>query len=271
MKRDYMTRLSRNAYRRLPPAEAREVVEDYSDIVSQTPRSERELYHELGKPADAIRLLTPKKTYRVWLAVFAALVVCIMLPAVGPLPITNRWDLTDWIGNILIISRPFSTFARLFLLVAGIVVSQIWFRSNGVCEKGKFTKRMLPLLIIQFLWLIWTWVVAWATLNCRTDFLAERVIQGITRVVIIGEGLNYGGFVMALIGVFGLVRARTDDRRWLAVYALGMTASAMCVAIFAVLTSMSLDPSEIGWQIPIIRYYVAISVIGLVGTGVSLC
>ncbi|MCI9113213.1 MAG: hypothetical protein HFF96_02975 [Oscillibacter sp.] len=79
MRRDYFSRLSRAARWFLPPAEAAEVLEDYREIVAG--RSEEELRRDLGTPRAAMRQLAQPKAYRRWLAAFAGLTVCLLLPS----------------------------------------------------------------------------------------------------------------------------------------------------------------------------------------------
>ena len=82
----------------------------------------------------------------------------------------------------------------------------------------------------------------------------------------------WGGFAAALAALLGLVKARTEDRRWIAVYALGMAAMVVPCCALAFLNSMELaDPSVSGWWEPHLRTWLVYAGIGAAGAGVALC
>lgn len=83
--------------------------------------------------------------------------------------------------------------------------------------------------------------------------------------------LEYGGFVMALIGEFGLVKARLEDRRWIAVYVLGMAAMLVCMSTLALMTSMELPDLSAAWWVPYLQTWLVYAGIGVVGAGAALC
>ncbi len=71
-------------------------------------------------------------------------------------------------------------------------------------------------------------------------------------------------------GMFGLVKVRLGDRRWLAVYILSLTGAGLAIFLWGMMTRMSFDGSE-NWQL---SYWIRLGFItlaGLLGTGVSLC
>lgn len=160
MKKDYMTRLERWARWMLPHQEAEDVLADYRDIVGTPPRPDDELLRDLGKPRNVIRPLTTPKVYRIWLAVFIVMTVCILAPGVSG---------TTFIGAVLWLYL-FDGFASYpygaYLAVLGAVTALVWFRWQGRKE-GKLPKA-IPVLLAVFLacigWVMW---FCWA---CSRDF-----------------------------------------------------------------------------------------------------
>ena len=84
MKKSYIVRLERWARWMLPRQEAEDVIADYRDIVGSPPRPQEELVQDLGRPRDVVRQLTTRRAYRTWLAVFAVMSVCILVPGISP-------------------------------------------------------------------------------------------------------------------------------------------------------------------------------------------
>ena len=83
---------------------------------------------------------------------------------------------------------------------------------------------------------------------------------------------QYGGTIAAFLGVFALVKARTEDRRWTAVYALSM--AVMLISMESLALWAAMDPSfgfSAGWYYAHLGYYAAIFAVGLAGAGVALC
>ena len=64
MKQSYLDQITRAARWRLPPAEAKEVVEDYQDLLTEDARSEADLRREVGEPVEVVRQLEQGKSYR---------------------------------------------------------------------------------------------------------------------------------------------------------------------------------------------------------------
>ena len=71
--------------------------------------------------------------------------------------------------------------------------------------------------------------------------------------------------------MFALVKARMTNRRWQAVYILALAGCILGLSIYALWTSMDISFSDTGWQTPILLRYITITLLGFVGTGVSLC
>lgn len=265
MQRDYFSRLKRAARWYLPPAEAAEVLEDYQEIVEG--RTEEELRRDIGTPRAAMRQLAQPKAYRRWLAVFLILSACVLLPAVDP--ILEGLSLTVWLSGI---SHMFwnsnGSIARLSmpLFPLGIVLPLVWFQRNG--RKGRaLSKRTLPIFALVLLGIAWVWFFFWAILAERfdvIDFLFPDMIWTVRLITC----LNI--LIAGTAGMTGLIKSRLEDRRWRAMYIWGLTGIVLNTFLWQIFTSMNLDGSD-GWQGPYWARLVFITLVGLLGTGVSLC
>lgn len=278
--KSWLDRLSAAARWRLGAKEAGEVIDDYREIVGGTPRSEEELVRDLGKPLDAVKPLTDQKAYRIWLAVFVVLAACIVLPGTSPLPgAYYRWY---W----LFVSRPFGVIQPgAALLVLGAAGAIVWFRLKG-SKSDKLPRAVPVLLVVLLVWLALVLGASWAWLH---DPLAFAEMWGKAPVRVLWWELGYsvyrsvallddalmwgGGLGMTIIGIFALVKARTEDRRWAAVYVLAMTAMLVALKQLAVLTDMSPHMPRGEWPVLFGYFYrwVTMAAVGLVGTGVALC
>ena len=116
MKKDYFTQLTRAARWLLPPEEAREVLAEYRDILDAAPRDGESLRRDLGGPVEAMRLVSQPKLYHRWLAAFAVMAACLLLPAAAPLP--GGWRLWGFFQQFL-----YRFPVELMLLAAGLGVS----------------------------------------------------------------------------------------------------------------------------------------------------
>lgn len=266
MRRDYLSRLSRAARWYLPTAEAAEVLEDYREIVEG--RSEEELRRDLGTPREAMKQLAQPKAYRRWLAVFAVLAVCVLLPAVDP--ILEGFSLTAWLsgmyahmfwnsnGDIARFSMP--------LFPLGIALSLAWFQRNGGRGRAP-SKKSIPVLTLILLGIAWVWFLFWAILAERFDVI-DFLFPDMTWVVRLIICLNI--LIAGAAGMTGLIKSRLEDRRWRAMYIWGLTGVVLNTFLWQVLTSMTFDSSN-GWQGPYWIRLAFITAVGLIGTAVSLC
>ena len=284
MKKDYMTRLERTARWWLPRQEAQDVIADYRDIVGSPPRPERELLRDLGKPREVVMQLAQPKVYLRWLAVFTVLSACILIPGLSPFgPFWFIWD-KCFAGphdpNFAFPGGPAGHYGPVLALL-GAIVALIWSRRQQR-EEGPRPKAILVFLALLLAWigaallLFWTWArdpvtfsEVWGEMPSwiGPDRMVSRSVQTLLST------LEYGGIAMALIGESGLVRARTKDRRWVAVYLLGLAAMLISMESLALLVSMQTPESTLqaSWWHPHMQYYLAITVAGLAGAGVSLC
>lgn len=267
MKRDYLSRLSRAARWYLPAAEASEVLEDYRELIEQEPRSEEELFREVGTPRDAVGRLVQIRAYRKWLAVFAFLAVCVLLPAADVIlsvlseELLRRFQIWFVTGGI---ART-SWYAE-WMFPLGTMLGLVWFQRSGRKERA-LPKGIVPLLLVLLLGMGWVSFLAWVIFTEQWDVL-NSLFSG--RAWPVWLTLGADAFAAGLLGMLGLVKARLADRRWRAVYVLGLTGAVLCVFLWKMFSSMSLDFSP-GWQTPLVARYVFIAVLGLIGTGVSLC
>ncbi|MCI9113214.1 MAG: hypothetical protein HFF96_02980 [Oscillibacter sp.] len=262
---DYLSRLSRAARWYLPPAEAAEVLEDYREIVAG--RSEEELRRDLGTPRAAMRQLAQPKAYRQWLAVFGILSVCLLLPMVDVVEAEFSMLLFELSRDGRFLTNGVSVTSQLTVLLfpAGAVLSFVWFRRTG--EKGKaLPRRILLLLSILLLGMTWVCFLAWTILTEQWDvlnFLFPQYGYTVTQVLALDI------LVAEAAGMAGLIKARLGDRRWLAVYMMSLAGAGLAIFLWRMLTCMSYDPSA-NWQFPYWIRLVFITLVGLLGTGLSL-
>ena len=277
MKKDYMTRLERAARWRLPPKEADDVVADYREMVGDPPRPEEELLRELGKPRDAVRPLTPKWPYRIWLAVFAVLSLCIL---------SFDFSVYDWrLWEIYFNNHIEGTSHYISRVVAalGAVTTLVWFRWQG--RKEARLPRAIPILLAVLLaccggMILYCWAFsldfygfldAWGTMPSRVGPNAPQPIS--VSFWLPQDFMIYGSQILSLAGVFWLVKARTVDRRWAAVYIMALTFILAALNVVAWIHSMDFTPflTPEGVFRQMLLQTVGITAVGLIGAGVALC
>lgn len=283
MKKDYMTRLERAARWRLPRLEAEDIISDYRDIVGTPPRPDEELRRDVGDPEQVVKLLVSSpRAYHIWLAVFVALSACILIPGVSPLP--GMWRL--WTHCFYLCY--FDIHLGAVLAFLGMAGALVWFRWKGY-KKTKLPRAIPVLLALLLVWTGAVLLVNWLWLRDPLPFAemwGETPVYALFGLVRIGPpdytvsrsvhmlqtALEYGGFAMALIGEIGLVKARLEDRRWIAVYVLGMSAMLVCMSTLALMTSMELpDPFTAAWWVPYLQTWLVYAGIGVAGAGAALC
>ena len=276
MKIDYMTRLTRAALWRLPRQEAEDIIADYQDMVGTPPRPDAELVRDLGSPVQAVKLLTQPRPYRLWLAVFALLSACVLLPAAALLTGTSvfrfLWQYGLSSNRLWQVSLP-----------VGLIVSLVWFRRCGA--KGpRLPRAILPVLLLLLAgmaavwWLLWQFAI-FPNGAITSDPQLQMIFFGLPSVrigpvgYILHGALAWASAAAGVVGIVGLVKARTGDRRWLAAYILSLALVAMNVSVLTFLTSMSLDYFTFldDWWVRFLPRYLAITAAGLIGTGVALC
>ena len=256
-------------------------MEDYRDLIQQEPRSEEELLRDLGSPWSAARQLVQPRAYRRWVAVFAVLAVCLLPPSALPLlrelseQAVFQFPAADWPWRIVSLCGKIVPFLGVFLLT-GAALSLVWFRRrSGEERRQPLPRGVAPLLLLLLIGLAFEWVVIWISLELileSQNALAKIwgwMTSDIAAVMRLAMALTL--FVMGIVGMLALVRARMTNRRWRAVYVLALAGSILGMSVFALWTSMDVSFSSTGWQTPLLLRYIAITVLGLIGTGASLC
>ncbi len=275
MKTKYMTCLERWARWMLPRPEAEDVIADYRDIAADP-----ELLRGLDKPRKVIRPLADTRAYRVWLAAFAVMAACALLLALSPLPGGNR---LLWFLSISVIwnDRALFTLGNVFPPL-GMAAALVWFRWKGQ-KLGKLPRAVPVLLAAVAAWIAAVLAVDRSFLNDPIAFAQlwgeapVRVLWhslGWTRpltLMLFGDALMWGGFALALLAVFALIKARTGDRRWAAVYILALTAVLLSWQTLSFMNVMSLDSAGPGWWLSHFRIWAIQAAVGVIGTGVALC
>ena len=278
LKRDYLSRLSRAARWRLGAKEAEEVISDYRELLTEDTRRSEELVRDLGRPLDAVKPLTDQKAYRLWLAVFAVLAAGLAMvgwcAVVSWSPVV--WD--DLFGE--------THYARVMaLLVLSAAVTLAWFRLKG-SKSDKLPRAVPVLLVVLLVWLALVLGASWAWLHDPLGFaemwgkmpvlrgpLAGQGMMSVSRFILL-EALEWiGGAGMAVTGIIALVKARTGDRRWAAVYILAVTAVLVSLEQLTLMTARSMYLTESGWAGVSAFFYswVKLVAVGLIGTGAALC
>lgn len=280
MKKDYLSRLSRAARWRLGAKEAEEVIADYRDMVGDPPRSEEELVRELGKPLDAVKPLTERKAYCIWLAVFAVLAACLAVPGLSAPWGTWKEPFYQLFGERYCLAR--------IAALMGTLGALAWFRRTG--QKGGRLPRAVPMLLAVLLgWLVLVLASGWAWMHDPMvfsemwgDMLIYRVgdirldvpIPVSRSFYILSNALAWaGGLGVTMIGLCALVKARMEDRRWCAVYILAMAVMMVSLEELALMSNMSIESASTWENFLSHRFniYAALAAAGLVGTGAALC
>lgn len=278
MKTDYITRLERWARWMLPRQEADDVLGDYRDIVGDPPRPDEELLRDLGKPRDVIKPLAPKKQYRTWLAQFAVMAACVVVPGVSPLGPSVVWNGLFWSEGFLIPKVPLFRSA----MILALVLSLVWFRPRPGEPKASPLPRAVPIALAALLAVM---ALVWWTFWQMTLYPEGALVNPIFHLGVgfwwpLGGGYVGGNLLMLLLecaavplmilGVAALVNARVRDRRWRAVYFLSLSVLMLAFAVLALLTSMDVSSAPDTWYTGTLRRCVEITIIGLIGTGLSL-
>ncbi len=259
----YLKQFSRAVRWRLPPQESEEAIADYQELIFQPERDESKLVEELGAPVQAAHLLTDVKTYRRWLAVFAVLAFGLFLLA--------KWA---WTG--MTVTTGFFSYSNVWypvwVMAAGLLLSLYWFRRHGQ-KSGIVSKWLILALAVVLimgcgvLYEIWnvTGIPIYEQLTSHTSRHRQDVILLITAMM-------YIGVFSALAALVGLVLARCQDRRWLALYILGLTVAAMIGFVTFNMKRMDLSmPDAHEFQTYLFIQLSLMGTAGLIGTGVALC
>lgn len=258
----YLKQFSRAVRWRLPPRESEDAIADYRELVFQEERDESKLVEELGNPIQAAHLLTDVKTYRRWLKIFAVLAVGLFLLA--------KWDYMAWSNVHLSFAEQW--WYPVWTMAVGLVLSLYWFRrhgqKNGPLPKG-LVLALAVVLIAGFGVMYGIWDVTGAVMYEQVSEHAIRLRQQVRLVI---TAMMYVGTLSAVAALPSLVLAKCYDRRWLALYILGVTVAAMIGFVTFNFKSLNLDyPTADVLRSYLFARLIPIGAVGLIGTGVALC
>ena len=233
---------------RLPPTQAAEVVSDYRELLAES--GEAEPCKSWGAPAVSARRLGFSRRYGAWLAVFFLLSAC---PA----------------GTAALLFLRRGGWGRaLFLFTLGLLLSLLWFfRLDGEKPSGKLPKGLV-LWLGGLLAVFFAGMGALAVMGTAPGYfpwLHSGIIGAAATAV-----LRFTGFCAVLSALAGLVLARVRDRRWQALYLLGLTVAAVCLLTGSHLWSMTLTDPAPALRAMLIRASLVFSV-GTGAGGVALC
>lgn len=258
----YLKKFSRAARWRLPPRESEDAIADYRELIFQAERDEEKLVEELGEPVQAAHLLTDVQTYRRWLKVFAVLAFGLFLLA--------KWDFMAW--SNLRLSFAEQWWYPVWVMAVGMALSLYWFRRHGQ-KNGPLSKRLALALVVVLIAgcgvMYGIWDITGAVMYEQTSEHYWRMVQQVHLVI---TAMMYVGTLSALAAFAGLVLAKCYDRRWLALYILGVTAAAMIGFVTFNFKGINLDyPTADVIQSYLFARLIPIGAAGLIGTGVALC
>lgn len=258
----YLKKFSRAARWRLPPQESEEAIADYRELVFQAERDESKLVEELGEPVQAAHLLTDVKTYRRWLKMFAVLAFGLFLLA--------KWAFMA--HSSIHFSFAEQWWYPVWVMVVGLVLSLYWFRRHGQ-KNGAISKWLVLALAVVLIAgcgvMYGIWDVTGAVMYEQVSEHRWRLLQQVHLVL---TAMMYVGTFSALAAFAGLVLAKCYDRRWLAVYILGVTVAAMIGFVTFNFKGLNLDyPTADVIQSYLFARLIPIGAVGLIGTGVALC
>lgn len=254
MKKTYMDRLACWARWKLPRQEAESVIADYREIVGTPPRSEEELLRDVGAPRDAVERLANPEKYRLWLAAFFLFSLCALAPCLSS-P-SSLW----WFRYLDAVCAVLS--------VAGSAAVVLWFRRFGKKEQ-RMPKALPIVLAVFFVWCGGILLFDWSWMHDPAGFV--RMTEPLTPYIggMVGGACRVSAIAAALACVWSLVKARTGDRRWAAVYILSL--AVVLVAMETRMLTSTLSDFSAGWYVPFLRRYCAIFAVSLVGAGAALC
>lgn len=258
----YLKKFSRAVRWRLPPQESEEAIADYRELIFQPERDESKLVEELGEPVQAAHLLTDVQTYRRWLKVFAVLAFGLFLLA--------KWAFMA--HSSIHFSFAEQWWYPVWVMAVGLPLSLYWFRRHGQ-KNGALSKRLVlalaVVLIAGCVVMYGIWDVTGALIYEQT---AVNTWQYKQQVYLVVTAMMYVGALSALAAFAGLVLAKCYDRRWLAVYILGVTVAAMIGFVTFNFKGINLDyPTADMIQSYLFARLIPIGAAGLIGTGVALC
>lgn len=256
--KDYLARLTRSARWRLPPKEAGDIIEDYTELLMIDFRPYEDLCRDYGTPKYAVRQLSFFRDYGRWLVTFLILAALLALPT-----------LRLFFSRMPTIDLLYGWQEPLLLLLA-VVLSILWFRLEG--ERFREKPDHLPLLMIVLL------LAGLSTALLAQSLFREEPLEGFFAALPPGQvGLVFVtllrviGACCAVLALAGLVNARLGDRRWLALFTAGLTIVFLMAILYRTVTNLSIPETPRVWYDLEVWQMGITAALGIVGTGVALC
>ena len=241
--------------------------------------------------------MQPPKAYYAWLAVFAALAACLLAAALAPLPASPSYMLLKWYewgGSYHLVDAPVNilTVLPLLQLAAGTGLCLACFLRRRNRVKGAIPKGVVLCGLLMLAALAYAWWAVWRLCADSEQLLTVWTVdesfigKGIGSaygahsspgLIAIAGRLEWGCCALAgLVGLFALVKARTRDRRWAAVYILSLASAVLSLAVFGMIFSFSdfgtpHNPLYDGWFRPYLPQFAVLTAVGLAGAGAALC
>jgi hypothetical protein len=222
-KQTYLTKFTRAARWYLSPPEAAEVTADYQSMLAESGDRDRDPSIEFGQPDRAAWLLREPMSYLRWLAAFAGMALCLLVPEL--LLLTGRFP------------RPTYYLGALF--VVGTAVALLSFRRRKT-ERSDLPRGLLPAILV---------LCAVLAAMCLTLLALSQGVW-FSRLPLEQYGpfaqllLSLTGTVACVLGLLGLIQARLSDQQWAALYIVSLTVLMICAIEMAQITRMDLDMSE---------------------------
>lgn len=212
-KRNYMKRLYLLAKWCLPEEEAKEVIQDYQEIVTNI-EPEENLVSRLGTPYQAIRPLMPPMKKNIWLFVFLCCVVCL----VGAF--------TD-----LFLDYHISFGMRIFyFLLFTALLNGCMFYFCGISKTKQYKKIIITFVGIT----IWN-AICICCGYLLMKFQTPMVGRTISNMIIINS------VCCVIVGVVALVLCKISTKQWKSIVVLIMGLLCTYGLLHAGITSMNIN------------------------------
>lgn len=256
MGKNDMARLSWWAHWYLPRGEAENVVAGYGDKTGAPSCAGAE------RPRDAAKKFVRPQSYYVWLGVFIILSACAVIPVLS----SRKFG---WNAMRVVWGSLFSTGFPLYriFLAAGVVVPLLWFRRRKGDKNPPLHK---PIAVMLAILVITMGIMWWMLCDYEHIFFSglDPILGGLHAGELNAMVMKCIAALLAAVGVAGLVNARAIDRRWRAVYVLSLTVLMMALKISTMFSSLDISSTPIEWAFATM---VELTVVGIIGTVVSLC
>lgn len=261
-KAEYLSRFSRALKWRMSYQEAEEVIHDYEELFDQNNKREEEFCRELGNPVIAAGHLKDERAFQSWLVVFGIQLL--------PIAIVSCLLFSMSSYNIVISSIELQPYLVIAVSFLGIAVSFWWFRPRKEFKDKKLSKGIVFLLIVLYLFAV-SMVLLTAYFFHRLFYIGVSISFAKFFVSI----LKLSGIILALLGIFAIVKSRICERRYRAVYILAVIFLLIIVFFFQVLTSMDFfvgnSKSIFLLLAEEFRMYAIIGGAGILASGAALC